>query len=98
MRVEVVYALPERQWCEVVELPEGAALAAALSAVADRPGFRSLDLGAMPVGVWGRVATDRSTPLADGDRVELYRPLRVDPMVARREREAAAVLKSRAPP
>lgn len=37
------------------------------------------------VGVWGRkVATD--TPLQNGDRVECYQPLKVDPKVARRER------------
>ncbi len=38
-------------------------------------------------GVWGRVkALDQ--PLQDGDRVELYAPLKVDPKVARRERFA----------
>jgi putative ubiquitin-RnfH superfamily antitoxin RatB of RatAB toxin-antitoxin module len=98
VRVEVVYALPERQWSEVVELPAGARIADALAAVADKPGFLALELPSVPVGVWGRVAADRQTPLADGDRVEIYRPLRVDPMVARREREAAAALRSQAPP
>lgn len=37
------------------------------------------------LGVWGRKA-EASTVLQDGDRVELYRALRVDPKVARRER------------
>lgn len=38
-------------------------------------------------GVWGRVkALDQ--PLQDGDRVEFYAPLKVDPKVARRERFA----------
>jgi putative ubiquitin-RnfH superfamily antitoxin RatB of RatAB toxin-antitoxin module len=38
-----------------------------------------------PIGIWGRlVALDSS--LQDGDRIELYRPLKVDPKVARRER------------
>ena len=37
------------------------------------------------IGVWGRrVKLDQS--LQDHDRVEIYRPLRVDPKVARRER------------
>jgi putative ubiquitin-RnfH superfamily antitoxin RatB of RatAB toxin-antitoxin module len=44
-----------------------------------------LQVDAPQVGVWGRVvALDR--PLCDGDRVELYRPLQVDPMEARRRR------------
>jgi len=37
------------------------------------------------VSIWGRHAEDTSV-LKDGDRVELTRPLRVDPKVARRER------------
>ena len=37
------------------------------------------------LGIWGRPAELRQT-LRDQDRVEVYRPLRVDPKVARRER------------
>ncbi len=40
---------------------------------------------ALHVGVWGRKANWQQ-PLRDLDRVEVYRPLRVDPKVARRER------------
>lgn len=39
------------------------------------------------IGVWGRKSMP-SRPLKDGDRVEVYRPLRVDPKIARRERFA----------
>ena len=39
----------------------------------------------MSVGVFGRLAT-WETKLADGDRVEIYRPLQIDPKVARRMR------------
>jgi putative ubiquitin-RnfH superfamily antitoxin RatB of RatAB toxin-antitoxin module len=39
------------------------------------------------VGVWGRKA-ELEQVLRNHDRVELYRPLRVDPKVARRERFA----------
>ena len=38
-------------------------------------------------GIWGRVALPEQV-LCDGDRLELYRPLTVDPKVARRERFA----------
>ena len=37
------------------------------------------------LGIWGRKA-DPAQALKEGDRVEVYRPLRVDPKVARRER------------
>jgi putative ubiquitin-RnfH superfamily antitoxin RatB of RatAB toxin-antitoxin module len=75
LRVEVVRALPGRQDVVVVELEQGATVHAALLA-AGMP----LD---QPLGIYGcRVALDAR--LADGDRVELYRPLRADPKEARR--------------
>ena len=47
--------------------------------------FPSLDLSGASVGIWGRKAR-LDEVLRDGDRIEVYRPLRVDPTVARRER------------
>jgi len=44
-----------------------------------------LGVRAAVVGIWGRKAR-LTQPLRDGDRVEVYRPLTVDPKVARRER------------
>lgn len=44
-------------------------------------------LDALPCGVWGRPC-GREAVLRDGDRVELYRPLQVDPKEARRRRHA----------
>jgi len=46
------------------------------------PGF---DIRTAVVGIWGRKAR-LAQLLRDGDRVEVYRPLTVDPKVARRER------------
>ena len=68
-----------------VQLPHGASVLDALQASGVL-----LHEGVLPdwhtrVGVWGRKAT-ASQHLCDGDRIELYRPLRVDPKVARRER------------
>ena len=37
------------------------------------------------IGIWGRVVP-MTQPLRDQDRIEIYRPLTVDPKVARRER------------
>ena len=61
-----------------VTLPVGALLRDALVAA-------GCDAEAVDVGIWGRAAA-LDTPLADGDRVEVYRPLVVDPKVARRLR------------
>lgn len=50
--------------------------------------FPDEPLSALQAGIWGR-PVDRSRVLSDGDRVELYRPLRRDPKEARRELAAA---------
>jgi hypothetical protein len=44
-----------------------------------------LALGEPLIGIWGRACAPE-TVLADGDRVELYRPLTMDPNEARRLR------------
>jgi hypothetical protein len=83
IRVEVVYALPDGVDCASVTLAAGATAAQALrvSGILERhPGLRL-----QSVGVFGRqVGLD--TALADGDRVEIYRPLAMDPKEARRRR------------
>jgi uncharacterized protein len=85
LTVEVVYATSERQSLVSLALPAGATVGDALDAVAAHPPFDVLDLKEAPVGVFGdRCGRDR--PLAEGDRVEVYRPLRVDPREARRWR------------
>lgn len=77
LRIEVVRARPERQETVALELEQGATVRMALQA-AGMP----LD---QPVGIYGRrVALD--SRLADGDRVEIYRPLRAEPKEARRRR------------
>jgi len=78
LKVEVVYALPERIELVALELPAGATAADALraSGLADK---------ASAIGIFGK-RVDPATPLADGDRVEIYRALRLDPKDARRRR------------
>jgi uncharacterized protein len=48
-------------------------------------GVPDLDLREAAVGIWGRKARLEQL-VRDGDRVEVYRPLKVDPKLARRER------------
>lgn len=79
--VDVVYSSEAGQAQEwSLQLPAGACLLDALRAV-------GLEASPCATGIWGRRA-ERSQLLQDGDRVELYRPLLVDPKVARRERFA----------
>ncbi len=90
MKVEVVYALPDRQAQVSVRLEDGATIADALRAVAGTAPFSELDLARVPVGVFGE-SVGRELKLSDGDRLEIYRPLIVDPKEARRRRAEAAV-------
>jgi putative ubiquitin-RnfH superfamily antitoxin RatB of RatAB toxin-antitoxin module len=72
-----------RQW--PVELPQGSTVLQALQASGIALEFPGLELSAETIGVWGRKASPDEAA-HDGDRIEVYRPLRVDPKVARRER------------
>ena len=84
IRVEVVYALPDRQWTAVLELPAAATVSDALAASGIDYAVAE-DGGRARVGIWGRpVSLDR--PLRDRDRVEIYRELQADPKTARRRR------------
>lgn len=88
IHVTVAYAPEARKVCEItLELPTGATLEQALQASGIGQRFPGLDLDAATVGVWGR-KVKHGHILRDQDRMEIYRPLRVDPKVARRERYA----------
>jgi uncharacterized protein len=86
IRVSVAYSPQARVVDETeLSLPAGATLADAIraSGVLDRhPG---LDLAHAKLGIWGRVQAPQ-TVLRERDRVEVYRPLQVDPKEARRLR------------
>lgn len=85
LRVEVVYALPERQVVVALEVEEGATALLAIERSGILQRFPQADPRRNGVGVFGRlVAPD--TPLREGDRVEIYRPLIADPKTARRDR------------
>lgn len=87
MHVEVVYALPQQQHRVHLELAPGASVAEALAAVARLEPFRSLPLETVSLAVYGRIA-QRDQLLNPDDRLEILRPLLVDPKEARRRRAA----------
>jgi uncharacterized protein len=81
----VAYATRERQYLWRVELPPSASIADALSAARALAGDETIPWDSAAVGIFGEPRL-RSDPCADGDRIELYRPLRRDPRERRRER------------
>lgn len=85
VKVDLVWSPAPREVLErALELPEGSRISDALVASGWLEQYP--ELTPLPsVGIWGRRATSEQV-LQEGDRVEIYRPLRVDPKVARRER------------
>lgn len=84
-RVEVTYALPERQWLLAVDLAPGATVADAIEASGIRERVAGLEVDPGRVGIFGKKVTLQQ-PLKRGDRVEIYRPLLIDPKEVRRAR------------
>jgi putative ubiquitin-RnfH superfamily antitoxin RatB of RatAB toxin-antitoxin module len=86
MKIEVVFSPGpgEVERC-LVELPEGSSLRRALHASGLLQRHPQLDTDDVCAGIWGR-RQPLDTRLRDLDRVEVYRPLRVDPKEARRQR------------
>jgi len=84
IEVEVAYAEPARQFLRRVTLDAGATAVDAIAASGIEDELR-IDASSLACGIWSK-PKPRDTPLADGDRVELYRPLLADPKEARRRR------------
>jgi hypothetical protein len=85
LEVEVAYALLERQFLKAIKLERGATAREAIVASGVLSEFPQIDLENVSVGIFSKRIT-LDTPLSDGDRVEIYRPLLVSPTEARRLR------------
>ncbi len=84
MNITLLYASASRTVHELaLDVPVGCTLEQAL----ERAGWinRFPEVRSLPKGIWNHKAGPE-TVLREGDRVEVYRQLRVDPKVARRER------------
>jgi putative ubiquitin-RnfH superfamily antitoxin RatB of RatAB toxin-antitoxin module len=83
----VVYAVPGRAHLFGVRLPAGSSVGAAIQACGILSAVAELAGQQLDVGVFGRSCGLEAT-VRDGDRIEIYRPLTVDPKAARRQRAA----------
>jgi len=87
MEVEVAYARPDRQRIVTLQVPEGTTMseAARLSGIDEL--FPEINLDEIDMGIFGKVIKKPAEhELREGDRVELYRPLKIDPKQARLNR------------
>lgn len=83
MKIEIAYTGKTRQSLVGVNVAEGATIEAAITASGILHQFPEIDLASQKVGIFGKVKT-LSTPLKQGDRIEIYRPA-----VAKRQEEEA---------
>ncbi|MGM8930359.1 RnfH family protein [Salinicola sp. V024] len=92
--VEIAFATPAHQVIVRVSLEPGMNARQAVM-LADLPGrypaWANLDFAQAPLGVFGERLREPEMYLpAEGERIEVYRPLEIDPKQARRERAANA--------
>lgn len=83
MQVEVVFAMADRQVLQALDIPPNSTVADVIAASDLAGQFPDVDLMALQAGIWGH-PVERNHAVQDGDRVELYRPLEMDPREARR--------------
>lgn len=83
--VKVVYALPARQCVEEVTVAVGSTAREAIEASTLPGQFSEIDLERNRIGVYSRLI-ESGAVIEDGDRIEIYRALKADPKVVRRQR------------
>jgi putative ubiquitin-RnfH superfamily antitoxin RatB of RatAB toxin-antitoxin module len=88
IRVEVVYALPEKQFLVELEVNDTTSAIEAIRRSGLFKLFPELEQQDLEIGIYSKTVTP-DAGLKDGDRVEIYRPLTIDPKEARRLRAAA---------
>lgn len=87
IQVSVLYATKERQDPIHLSLKSGATVQQAIEASKILTLYPQANESPLVVGIFGEIIHDpEHYPLDDGDRVDLYRPLLIDPKEARRQR------------
>ena len=84
IEVELVFASATRQRLLSIQADEGATVAEVISRSGIDQDFPDEKIDDLAVGIWGKLV-DRDYIVRDGDRIELYRPLQIDPREARRQ-------------
>ncbi len=89
MNVEVAYALPDEQKIVALKVELGCTVYEAVVRSKIVEYFPQIDPDSAPMGIFGKAVRDpRKEILSEGQRVEIYRPLIIDPKAARANRAA----------
>lgn len=87
LKIEVCYALKERQEMVSLQLPEGSTAQQAVEASGLLGKYPEIDLTKNKLGIFAKLSK-ADTVLRDHDRVEIYRALIADPKEVRKQRAA----------
>ncbi|MDF2940995.1 MAG: hypothetical protein K0R66_1637 [Gammaproteobacteria bacterium] len=82
LKVEIAYALPERQFLIPLEVLSGTTAMEAIKLSGIIKQCPEIDVNHLEIGIYSR-PVQADVVLQDNDRVEIYRPLKVDPKVKR---------------
>ncbi|MEI6545172.1 MAG: RnfH family protein [Methylococcales bacterium] len=85
MNVGVCYAEAERQLWMRLEVPDESTVEEAIKLSGVLKLYPDINLGTQKVGIFGKIATLETT-VKEGDRVEIYRQITVDPQTVQRRR------------
>lgn len=92
--IEVAWAEPRRHWLRSLTVPPGTTAREAVRRSGIAADWPEVDVNGAPLGIHSRRLDGRVQPAPEnyevrpGDRVEIYRPLQIDPKQARRNRAA----------
>lgn len=84
IEVEVVFVSPEKQLLRRFYVESGATVSDVIASSGIQQAFPEQNLLELRFGIWGK-AVHRAQLVAAGDRVEIYRGLKLDPREARRQ-------------
>lgn len=87
IKVEVIYALPQKQELVSVQVDEGATVRQVIEASGLLAKYPEIDLAKNKLGIFAKLAKADAV-VRDRDRVEIYRPLIADPKEVRKQRAA----------
>ena len=92
IRVEIAYAVPQRQILRTLEISLGSTVADALRMSGITHTLGDATVSAERIGIFSQ-PVELDTRLRDGDRIEIYRELRADPKESRRRRARDSAIK-----
>ena len=89
IKIEVAYARPDLQKILAISVPIGTSVYEAARVSGIDKVFPEIDFSTIDMGIFGKVVKDpKNQAIREGERIELYRPLIIDPKQARLNRAA----------